>query len=54
MKFKRVLYWLSIVPPIFDIVRGAVKGINEEVMKYSDNRRYLEELEKFKDSMKED
>lgn len=54
MKVKKVLYWLSIVPPIFNIVRGAVKGIAEEVLKYSDNRRYLEELKKFNDSMKGD
>ena len=47
MKFKRALYWLSIIPPIYDIICGAIKGIYEEVMRYSDNRRLIEEIDKF-------
>lgn len=47
MKFKRIIYWISVIPPIFDALLKGVKGVYEEVMKYSDNRRYLEELAKF-------
>ncbi len=47
MNYKKAVYWLSIVGPVWDIVVGAVKGIAEVVMRYSDNRVYYEQVEKF-------
>ena len=47
MKFKEFFYWFSIIGPVYDIVRGAIAGIAECVGKYSYNRRYISELNKF-------
>ena len=47
MKFNKFLYWFSVVGPLYDIIYGAITGIVECVNKYSDNRRYISELNKF-------
>lgn len=49
MDIKKIIYWSSIVAPLFDIILGAFNGIKELVLRYSDNRRYLEEVKKFND-----
>lgn len=41
-----IVYWSTLIGPIIDIIVGAYKGIKENVLKYSDNRRLIEELEK--------
>lgn len=50
MKLKvwisEIVYWSTLVGPIYDIIVGAYRGIRENVLKYSDNRRFIEEMEK--------
>lgn len=50
MKFKNVVYWCSIVAPIYDIACGLFKAIKEipsDVQKIHANRLYLEQCARF-------
>ena len=44
MSFKKVAYWVSIVFPLIDFC----KTFAENVRKFEDTRRYIEELAEFK------
>lgn len=52
MKFKRavsvILYWSTLVGPIFDACVGFYKELRADVLAYSSNRRLFEELQKMK------
>lgn len=43
----KIIYWSTLVGPIFDACLGAYRGVKEVVLRYSDTRVYLDELEKF-------
>lgn len=45
IKLKTVLYWLSVVRPIADIVIGAVKGIVGAIQQIKSDEQLAEERE---------
>lgn len=45
IKIKNVLYWLSVVRPIADIVIGAVKGIIGAIQQIRSDEQYAKEYE---------
>lgn len=47
MKIKTVLYWLSVVRPIADIVIGAVKGIVGAIQQIRSDEHLAKEREQF-------
>jgi hypothetical protein len=50
MSAKKIMYWCSVVLPIFDILKGVVMAIMEipgDVKKIHENRKYLEEYQRF-------
>ena len=50
MSAKKIMYWCSVVLPIFDILKGVVLAISEipgDVKKIHANRKYLEEYQRF-------
>lgn len=48
IKLNTILYWLSIVRPIADIVLGAVKGIADTWKQINSDERKAKELEQMK------
>lgn len=44
---KKFIYWSTLIGPMIDACLGAYRGVKEVVLRYSDTREYLEELEKF-------
>lgn len=48
VKIKTVLYWLSVVRPIADIVIGAVKGIADAWKQINSDERLAKEREQLK------
>lgn len=47
MKIKTVLYWLSVVRPIADIVIGAVKGVIGAIQQIRSDEQLANEREMF-------
>lgn len=50
MKIKKIMYWCSLVMPIYDILKGVVMAISEipdDVRKIHANRRVIEEYQRF-------
>lgn len=45
VKIKTVLYWLSIVRPIADIVIGAVKGVIGAIQQIRSDEQYAKECD---------
>lgn len=52
MKFKSmiscIVYWSTLIGPIYDVLVGAYKEIRADFLAYSSNRRLFEELQKMK------
>lgn len=46
-KFSMILYYATLVGPILNTIISTCKEIKEMVLKYSDNRKYMENLNKF-------
>lgn len=43
---KAILYWLSVIPPVIDALKGAVSGVKKGLEDVR-NKHDLEEREKF-------
>lgn len=48
IKIKTVLYWLSIVRPMADVIIGAVKGVIDAWKQINSDERKAQELEQMK------
>lgn len=46
--FNKILYYVTLVGPILNTIISTYEEIKEMVLKYSDNRKYLENMEKFR------
>lgn len=40
---KKILYWMSVVIPIIDLIRGAVDGVKKGLKDIEERSRYEEE-----------
>ena len=47
MKFSKILYYSTLIGPIINAIVSTISEIREMVLKYSDNRKYMENLNKF-------
>lgn len=47
--FSKIFYYMTLVGPILNTIITTYKEIKEMVLKYSDNRKYMENLNKFND-----
>lgn len=45
--FNKILYYATLVGPILNTIISTYNEIKEMVFKYSDNRKYMENLNKF-------
>lgn len=51
---KTILYFLTVYRPIFDIVRGAVRGIIDGVVEIHEKKREYEEYRRFHEDVLHD
>lgn len=51
-RFKQVLYWITLIPPLMDIITGAINGVKQglEDIKTGKTRHAVDQQRKWEDA----